>query len=225
MITAAETFAECYAREWLEQPLLLHQLGQDYLPQIPGLPARLGRDGARVADVGCGVGWSAIAIARAYPSVTVEGFDLDAPSIDTARRNAAEAGVAERVHFAVASVGNVAPDRPYDAVFAFECLHDLADPIGVLTAMRRLAGSDGIVIVLDERPEDPCTIPLSLVEQLACYTLICYLPDRKTQPPSAATVTVLRADPLTDYAARAGFDRVEELALEHDLFHFYRMHH
>lgn len=160
MTTTVETFAErtgCagrYAREWLEQPLFLHQLCRNHLPQIPGLHARLGRDGARVADVGCGVGWSAIAIARSYPGVTVDGFDPDSPSIFAARGNAIKAGVADRVHFAVADAAAMVPDRPYDAVFAFECLHDLPDPVGILTAMRRLAGCHGIVIVIDERAED-----------------------------------------------------------------------
>lgn len=210
----------------LNRPLFLHQLGQDYLPQIPDLPAQLSRDGARVADVGCGVGWSVIAIAQTYPGVTVDGFDLDAPSIDAARHNAAEAGVADRVHFAVADAASVVPDRPYDAVFAFECLHDLPDPVGVLAAMRRLAGSTGIVIVMDERTEDRFTAPGSEVEQLLYgYSLICCLPDGMSTQPSAATGTVLRADTLTDYATRAGFDRVQALPLEHDFFRFYRLHH
>ncbi|MGQ0772860.1 MAG: class I SAM-dependent methyltransferase [Pseudonocardiales bacterium] len=209
----------------LNRPLFLHQLGQDYLPRIPGLPVRLSRDGARVADIGCGVGWSAIAIARTYPGVTVDGFDLDNPSIDAARRNAAEAGVADRVHFTVADAGGVLPDRPYDAVFAFECLHDLPDPVGVLAAMRRLAGSDGIVIVMDERTEDRFTAPGSPVEQLLYgYSLICCLPDAMSTQPSAATGTVLRAGTLTDYATHAGFSHVEALPLEHDFFRFYRLH-
>ncbi|HEX2300503.1 MAG TPA: class I SAM-dependent methyltransferase [Pseudonocardiaceae bacterium] len=219
----------------MNRPLFLHQLGQEYLPQIPGLAQRLGRAGARVADVGCGVGWSAIAIARAYPGVTVDGFDLDPPSVEAARRNAAEAGVADRVHFAVADIGQVQAGqaqagqaqagRRYDAVFAFECLHDMPDPVGVLTAMRGLAGPDGIVIVMDERTEDRFTAPGSEVERLLYgYSLICCLPDGMSQQPSAATGTVMRADTLIGYATRAGFSRVETLPLNHDFFRFYQLH-
>lgn len=208
----------------MNRPLFLHQLGQEYLPAIPDLHARLGRDGARVADIGCGLGWSAIGIARTYPGVRVDGFDLDAPSIEAARRNAAEAGVADRVHFVVADAGQARPGRPYDAVFAFECLHDMPDPVGVLAAMRRLAGSEGVVIVMDERTEDRFTAPGSEAERLLYgYSLICCLPDGMSQQPSAATGTVMRAETLGDYAARAGFSRTETLPLEHDLFRFYRL--
>ncbi len=209
----------------MNRPLFLRQLGQEYLPEIADLHARLSRDGARVADVGCGLGWSAIAIARAYPGVTVDGFDLDTPSIEAARRNAAETGVADRVRFTVADAGSAGSDRRYDAVFAFECLHDMPDPVGVLAAMHRLAGDDGIVIVMDERAEDRFTAPGSEVERMLYgYSLICCLPDGMSQQPTVATGTVMRADTLTAYATRAGFSQVEALPLEHDFFRFYRLH-
>ncbi|MGH3903905.1 MAG: class I SAM-dependent methyltransferase [Pseudonocardiaceae bacterium] len=208
----------------MNRPLFLRQLGQEYLPEIADLHELLSRDGARVADVGCGLGWSAIAIARAYLGVTVDGFDLDAPSVETARRNAAEASVADRVRFTVADAGSAGSDRPYDAVFAFECLHDMPDPVGVLGAMRELAGAEGIVIVMDERAEDRFTAPGSEVERMLYgYSLICCLPDGMSQQPSVATGTVMRADTLTDYATRAGFSQVEALPLEHDFFRFYRL--
>ena len=95
--------------------------------------------GGRVADVGCGVGWSAIGIALAHPGVTVDGFDVDAPSIEAARGNAVEAGVADRVRFSTADVAAVT--GRYDLVTAFECVHDMPDPVSVLAAMRRLAGA------------------------------------------------------------------------------------
>ena len=124
----------------------------------------------------------------------------------------------------MADASEAVPDRPYDAVFAFECLHDLPDPVGVLAAMHRLAGDDGIVIVMDERTEDRFTAPGSEVERLLYgYSLICCLPDGMSSQPSAATGTVMRADTLTDYATHAGFSQVEALPLEHAFFRFYRL--
>ncbi len=204
------------------RPYFLHQLGDD-LAAIPALDARL-RRGGRVADVGCGGGWSSIGIARRYPGVTVDGFDVDGPSIEMARANAAEAGLADRVRFHVADAAEIVPEQPYDAVFAFECVHDLADPVGVLEAMRRLAGSDGVVVVMDERSEERFTAPAGEIERLLYgYSLMCCLADGMSTQPSAATGTVMRPSTLADYARRAGFSDTTVLPIENDFFRFYQL--
>lgn len=206
------------------RPLFLHQLGQELLPAVPDLHERL-QAGGRVADVGCGAGWSAIGIARSYPEATVEGFDPDEPSIEMGRRNAAEYGVADRVRLHVADGAEVAPEDTYDAVFAFECIHDLSDPVAVLGTMRRLAGEQGAVVVMDERTEDRFTAPGSELERLFYgFSLTCCLPDGLSQDPSEGTGTVMRADTLAGYARRAGYSGVEVLPIEHDTFRFYRLH-
>ncbi|TMA90907.1 MAG: class I SAM-dependent methyltransferase [Deltaproteobacteria bacterium] len=71
------------------RPWLVGSFGTEILPAIPSIDSRLRADPpARVADVACGVGWASIAIARAYPNVKVDGFDLDELSIEMARQNA-----------------------------------------------------------------------------------------------------------------------------------------
>jgi 2-polyprenyl-3-methyl-5-hydroxy-6-metoxy-1,4-benzoquinol methylase len=181
-----------------------------------------------VADLGCGGGWSSIAIALAYPGVTVDGFDVDAPSIDMARRHAAEAGVDDRVRFHHAD-GTALPDGDddagdYAAVFAFECVHDLADPVSFLATMGRLAGDDGAVIVMDERTEERFTAPGSELERLFYgYSLTFCLPDGLSRRPSVGTGTVMRPDTLAAYAKEAGFSATEVLPVEHDFFRFYRL--
>jgi hypothetical protein len=60
-------------------------LGSEWLPSVPDVHERLLADPpARVADIGCGAGWSSIAIARAYPNVRVAG-SFHAPGDDTER--------------------------------------------------------------------------------------------------------------------------------------------
>ena len=213
------------AQAAINRPLFLHQLGQEILPSIPDLDARL-RAGGRVADLGCGGGWSSIGIALAYPEVTVDGFDVDAPSVEMARGHAAEAGVGDRVRFHVADGTALPADAPaYDAVFAFECVHDLADPVGFLATMRRLAGPDGAVVVMDERAEERFTAPAGEVERLLYgYSLTCCLPDGLAHDNSVGTGTVMRPATFAAYAKSAGFSDVEVLPVENDFFRFYRLH-
>ncbi len=207
------------------RPLFLGPLGREYLPSIPDVDAAL-RAGGRVADVGCGLGWSSIGIALAYPDCTVDGYDVDAPSVEAARRNARDAGVDERVRFHAVDAATAATsaDGPYDAVFAFECIHDLPDPVGVLAAMRRLAGERGAVVVMDERVAETFTAPGDEVERLMYgYSLMCCLADGMAHTPSAGTGTVMRPATLRRYAVDAGFADVEVLDIDHDFFRFYRL--
>jgi methylase of polypeptide subunit release factors len=203
------------------RPLFLHALGQELIPQVEDLHAVL-TDGARVADIGCGAGWSSIGLARSYPTATVVGFDRDEPSIEMARRHAAALGVADRVRFEAAAASTV--DGTFDVVFAFECIHDMSDPVGALAAMRGLAGDDGTVVVMDERVPDQFAPNGDEVERLLYgYSLTCCLPDGMSEHPSAGTGTVMRASTLTDYAIKAGFQGVEILPIENDFFRFYRL--
>jgi len=204
------------------RPLFLGPLGREYLPSIPDVDAAL-RAGGRVADVGCGLGWSSIGIALAYPDATVDGYDVDLPSVEAARRNAREAGVGDRVRFHATDAATV--DEPaYDAVFAFECIHDLPDPVGVLAAMHRLAGERGAVVVMDERVAETFTAPGDEVERLMYgYSLLCCLADGMAHAPSAATGTVMRPAVLRGYAVEAGFADIEVLDIPNDFFRFYRL--
>ena len=210
------------ARPAANRPLFLGPLGREYLPSIPDVDAAL-RAGGRVADVGCGLGWSSIGIALAYPDATVDGYDVDGPSIEAARRNAREAGVDDRVRFHAVDAATV-DGESYDAVFAFECIHDLPDPVGVLAAMRRLAGDAGAVVVMDERVAETFTAPGDDVERLMYgYSLVCCLADGMAHGPSAGTGTVMRPSTLRRYAVEAGFADVEILDIANDFFRFYRL--
>ncbi|CAN5866339.1 hypothetical protein BH23ACT10_BH23ACT10_40020 [soil metagenome] len=117
-------------RPWFEHAL------PDAFTGTEAIDSVLRQPGAKIADIGFGGGWSSIAIARTYPEATVEGFDIDAASVEMARRNAAEAGLADRVHFTHTDAAQI--DSDYDAVFFFECVHDMPQPVDVLAAARRI---------------------------------------------------------------------------------------
>jgi 2-polyprenyl-3-methyl-5-hydroxy-6-metoxy-1,4-benzoquinol methylase len=205
------------------RPYFAGPLVTDVLPSLPEVDAAL-RAGGRVADVGCGFGWSSVGIATGYPAARVDGFDVDVPSIEQARTNAAEAGVADRVRFEVVDAGGLDTEGEYDLVTAFECVHDLPDPVAVLGAMRRLVRPGGTVLVMDERVAETFTAPGDEIERLMYgYSLTCCLPDSMSSRPSVATGTVMRPATLEGYARAAGFAGIEVLPVDHDFFRFYRL--
>jgi 2-polyprenyl-3-methyl-5-hydroxy-6-metoxy-1,4-benzoquinol methylase len=207
------------------RPFFMGALVTEVLPGLPEVDAVL-RAGGRIADVGCGMGWSSIGMATGYPAARVDGFDIDVPSIEQARRNASETGVADRVRFSAADVGDLGAAGEYDLVTAFECVHDLPDPVAVLAAMRSMVRAGGTVLVVDERVAETFTAPGDDVERLMYgYSLTCCLPDSMSTTPSVATGTVMRPATLAGYAQQAGFDRVEVLPIAHDFFRFYRLAH
>ena len=214
----------------------------DWMDTMPDIAERL-RAGGTVLDLGCGVGYSASAIAAAFPAVTVDGLDMDPASIGEARSTCA--GLAHRVHFTVGNAADVT-DLPraaggYHLVTIFEALHDMGNPVGALRAARDTLAPGGAVLVADERVSDTFTAPAGEVDRMmyAISVLHC-LPattaeppttaDSRTpagartsaQPPTAANGTVLRAPTVRRWAAAAGYTTTE-LPIENPMWRFYRL--
>ena len=207
----------------MNRPLFLNMLGQDYLPSIAELDEILRRPQAAVADLACGGGWSSIGIARAYPTVSVDGFDLDEPTVAQAAKAAQAIGLSDRVRFRVADAALLSDaDESYDVVTIFEALHDVPDPVGVLrTALKMLRGN-GVVLVMDERVAEQFTAPGDDVDRFMYgWSLPVCLPAGMAQQPSAATGTVMRRSTLESYAREAGLGTLEVLPIENDFFRFY----
>ena len=118
-----------------------------WIPALTGIEEKL-KTGAKVADVGCGHGASTIIMAQAFPNSTFYGFDNHDKSIETARRKAEEAGLSDRVHFAVANAGDF-PDEKYDLIAFFDCLHDMGDPAGAAKRAFETLADDGSVMIVE----------------------------------------------------------------------------
>jgi 2-polyprenyl-3-methyl-5-hydroxy-6-metoxy-1,4-benzoquinol methylase len=206
-------------------PAFTQQLPYEWLPSIEDLHARLQADPpARVADIGCGFGWSRIGIAQGYPKVRVDGFDLDGPSIERARQNARINGVDERVQFHHRDAGEIQTGEKYDLVTAFECIHDLSDPVGVLRTMRNLVKPYGAVLVVDERVGHSFSPNDNDIDWMMYgWSVLHCLPVGMANPPAVGTGTVMRADTFNKYALEAGFDIVEILPIDNFFFRFYRL--
>ena len=206
------------------RPVFANHLTQHWLPALPDVQEKLSSgERVRIAEVGCGEGLAAIAIARTYANAAIDGYDLDEASIAVARDKAADAGVVDRVRFEVRDAADPGIVGDYDLVLAIEMLHDVPDPVGILRTMRKLAGVHGAVLVVDERAEDDFTAPAGEMERFfyAFSTLHCL--SVSLQDGGAGTGTVMRADTVRRYAAEAGFATVDVLDVEHPQFRLYRL--
>jgi|SRR5579862_964578 len=177
-----------------------------WIPALEGVEAKLHR-GARIADVGCGHGASTILMAQAYPKSTVIGFDYHAPSIERARQAAADAGLSDRVGFAVAPAKSY-PGRDYDLVTFFDCLHDMGDPVGAAAHVRSTLKADGTWMLVEpyanDRPEENFN-PVGRVFYSAS-TLIC-TPASLAQEVGLALGAQAGEARLREVVTKAGFTR------------------
>jgi 2-polyprenyl-3-methyl-5-hydroxy-6-metoxy-1,4-benzoquinol methylase len=207
------------------RPQFKHLLTQEWIPAMPDVDLTL-REGSspRVADIGMGLGWSSIAIAKGYPRVHVDGFDLDLASVEAAQALAKREGIDDRVHFHARDAGDPDLAGHYDLAIAIECIHDMSDPVSVLRAMKRLIEPAGSVLVVDEKVADRFAAPGDDVERyMYGFSILHCLPVGMVDQPSVGTGTVIRESTMREYAREAGFAQVELLPIEHDFFRFYRL--
>ncbi len=206
------------------RPAFMNSIGPEWIPAMPDVHAALQQPGATVADIGMGLAWSSIAIGRAYPNATVHGFDLDEASVVAARENIRAAGLEDRVTATVRDAGDPELAGQYDLAVAFECIHDMSNPVAALSAMRRLVGGRGAVLVVDEKVQDEFTVPGDDVERLMYgFSILHCLPVGRVESPSVATGTVIRRSIMEGYAREAGFTDIELLPIDNDFYRFYRM--
>jgi SAM-dependent methyltransferase len=207
----------------INRPAFTDDLPSAWLGAMPDVHERLA-DGGRVADVGCGQGWSALAMANAFPSIHVDGFDVDPGSIQDARRHAAAAGLADRVRFLERDSAQIASADRYDLILLLETLHDLPPPVQTLQAARAALADAGAVLIADERVADSFAAPGDEVERMMYGWSVSHcLPTQLAEEPSAALGTVMRAGTVRELAADAGYRGVDVLPVDNDFFRLYRL--
>lgn len=206
----------------INRPAFTSDLVERWLPAVPDIHARLLSSSSRVADVGCGAGWSTIAVARAFPLAEVVGFDADEASVLDARRHAATQGVSARFEMRDAiAIGN---EEPFDLVLVLEALHDMAHPVEALRSFRRALKPGGAVLVADEKVAEHFHAPGDEVERLMYgWSIVHCLPVAMSESPSDAIGTVIRSDTVRALAHAAGFERVDVLPVNAGFFRIYRL--
>lgn len=205
------------------RPMYANDYASKWIPALPDVHEKL-LAGGRVAEIGCGEGWSSITLAQGFPTTRVDGVDIDAESIATAKKNAHAQGVADRVLFHLASAEHRPLQGSYDLVTAFECLHDMAYPVEVLKMMRELASPGGTVLIADELAGDSLEENHNFLGQYFYnWSVLHCLPQAMVFPDAASTGTVMRPSVLRHYARQAGFSRVDVLPIENPVWRFYRL--
>jgi SAM-dependent methyltransferase len=197
-------------------------LVQQWLPLMPDVQAKLER-GVEVADVGCGHGRALIKLAQAFPQSHYVGFDAVPAQIERARANVVSAGVADRVRFEHRDVAAGLPGL-YDVITTFDVVHDAANPLGLLDAMRRALKPDGIYVCVDINCSD------KLEENLGpkgaffhgCSVLLCLTMSLAEQGAGLGTLG-LHEGKLRELCAEVGFGTVRTVPIENPFNNLYEI--
>lgn len=178
----------------------------EWLPALNGVEEKL-KEGAKVADVGCGHGASTILMAKAYPNSFFLGFDYHDKSIETARQRAEEAGVADRVKFEVATAKDF-PGYGYDLVCYMDCLHDLGDPVGAAKHAFETLDKNGAVLLVEPFAGNSLEDNLNPVSRMfyAVSTAIC-TPNSLSQEVGLGLGAQAGEKRLAEIMSEAGFSQ------------------
>jgi SAM-dependent methyltransferase len=182
-----------------------------WLPALDGVVAKL-QQGAKVADVGCGHGASTVLMAQAYPKSRFFGFDAHGASIKTAKQRAQEGGVADQLVFAEATAKQY-PDRAFDLVCFFDCLHDMGDPVGAARHAYQALKPDGTVLLVEPFANDRLEENLNPIGRMfyAASTFVC-TPNSLSQEVGLALGAQAGERRLRDVFSEAGFQHFRKAA-------------
>ena len=193
------------------RPGYMRHLMTEWIPALDGVKAKL-EAGARAADVGCGHGASTILMAQAFPKSHFYGYDYHGPSIEYARKAAAEAGVSDRTTFEVASAKDY-PGKDYAMVAFFDCLHDMGDPAGASRHVHSTLAEGGSWMVVEPFAGDKVEENLNPVGRVfySASTFLC-CPASKAQEVGLALGAQAGEARLKKVIAEGGFTKIRRAA-------------
>jgi SAM-dependent methyltransferase len=183
----------------------------EWIPALGDTETKL-KAGAKVADVGCGLGTSTILMAQAYPKSSFVGFDYHDGSIKMAREAAAKAGVGDRVKFEVAKAKDY-PGKGFELVAFFDCLHDMGDPEGAAKHVKESMAPDGTWMIVEPFAHDKLEDNLNPIGRVyyAASTMLC-TPASLSQEVGLALGAQAGEGRLSKILKAAGFSRVRRAA-------------
>lgn len=196
-------------------------LTRRWLPAMPDVVARL-EAGARVADVGCGAGAAALAMASAYPRSEFVGYDLDPRAVTLATEKARESRLTN-VRFEVCAAAKIPVATAFDLVTTFDVVHDLADPAAAVTRFRDALADDGTFLMMEPavqaRLEDNIEPRVALLYGLSL--LFCMT--QSLAAGGAGLGTAWGPERAEALCRQAGFQQFRRLPIEHPFSAFYEV--
>ncbi|MFI0723017.1 class I SAM-dependent methyltransferase [Streptomyces sp. NPDC021224] len=180
----------------------------EWLGAADGVVERL-EDGGRVADIGCGFGYSTLLMAEAFPASRFHGYDFHRPSVEAARTLAEREGLADRVQFDVASAQDY-PGEGYDLVTFFDCLHDMSDPGGALRRTEHALADGGVCLLVEPNVSAEVTENVHPIGRgLSAASVAVCLPSALAQPGPEALGNHAGEDAMRRIADGAGLHHWE----------------
>ena len=195
------------------RPSYIANLVQEWIPSLDGTESRL-QAGINVADIGCGHGCSTLIMARTYPNSRFTGFDFHPPSIEKAKRHAAEHGLSN-VSFELAT----AQDFPatngngYDFVTIFDALHDMGDPLGAARHVREVLAPNGVWMIVEPAAGDSLEENLNPIGRIAyAFSTAACVPSALSQEGGYSLGAQAGPRALQDLLSEAGFSKSQVAA-------------
>jgi len=193
------------------RPAYHNNLVANWLPALDGVVEKLKR-GAKVADVGCGHGWSTVLMAKAFPKSRFVGYDFHTGSIKEAIAHAKSHGVSKNTRFEVGLAKDY-PGKDFDLVTCFDCLHDMGDPAGAAAHIRKSLKGDGTWLIVEPMAGDKLEQNLNPVGRLyyAGSTMVC-VPTSLSQEVGAGLGAQAGETKLRKVITSGGFNSVRRAA-------------
>ena len=208
---------ERFSGGWFDNSLV-----QQWLAAMPDVERKL-RQGAEVADVGCGRGRALIRLAQAFPASRYVGYDAFAPSVERATTHAREAGVADRVRYEVRDAASDFHGR-FDVITTFDVIHDAVDPVGVLRSIFRALKPDGIYVCLDVNCSDKLEENAGPLGSMFHGISILYCMTTSLAAGGAGLGTLgLHEHKLRELAAVVGFRDIRRVPIENPFNNLYEL--
>ena len=190
------------------RPAYAGHLLDEWIPALDGVEDKL-KLGAKVADIGCGLGTSSILMAEQFPNSIIHAFDFHGPSIEEAKKRANEKGLTN-LEFFVSDAGEI-PKNDYDLACIFDAWHDMGDPVGIAASIKETLSKDGTFMVvepmaLDGYANNIANNPASAM-MYGFGTLVC-VPASKAQSVGLGLGPQAGPSKLMELLSEAGFGNV-----------------